>query len=358
LHQGIWNKPPGPGRTISRDPANGVRPLSVQFTDLSSNSPTSWQWNFGDDTANSTVQNPVHTYTAAGTYTVTLTATNAFGSNTTRKSNYITVTPPPPFLDGWSYRKLHTISGSSSLLTDYQIRFKVWNTTGTDSGENVYLGNNVQPDFRDIRFTTTDNTVLPYWVQETGANYAVVWVKVPSIPVTGTQLYLYYGNPSATSQSNGDATFLFFEDFDGTTLNATRWGSSGSVSFSTGVVTLNRQGTDARLYTKNQIYTSKPTITEVKYQHPSRFRNRLYLTTSENGGAPTEYDYGIFNPSVYWNGFTGGNLNANTWYIVRWVDTDSDYTWSVLTGSDTVIFTRNHGSSIANTGYLTFAGTK
>jgi len=215
--------PPVPQVDFIGTPAQGIRPLAVQFTDLSTNSPTSWNWTFGDDSANATVQNPAHTYTAAGSYTVTLTATNSFGSNTTQKSNYITVTPPPPFLPDWSYRKLHTISGSSVPLTDYQVRFKLWNTTGTDTGENVYLGNNVTPDFRDIRFTTTDNTVLPYWVQETGSNYAVVWVRIPSIPTTGTQVYLYYGNPSATSQSNGDDTFLFFDDFSESAINSTKW---------------------------------------------------------------------------------------------------------------------------------------
>ena len=45
----------------------------------------------------------------------------------------------------------------SGDLTDYQVRFTVWNTTGTDNGENVYLGTNVKPDYSDLRFTTIDN---------------------------------------------------------------------------------------------------------------------------------------------------------------------------------------------------------
>lgn len=63
---------------------------SVQFTDQSSNSPTSWNWNFGDG-GTSTIQNPSHTYSTAGTYTVTLTVTNSHGSNTFTRNNYITV---------------------------------------------------------------------------------------------------------------------------------------------------------------------------------------------------------------------------------------------------------------------------
>lgn len=82
--------PPAPA--FSGTPVSGTAPLTVQFTDASTGSPTSWSWSFGDGTT-STVQNPSHTYTTAGTYTVTMTATNAGGSNSLTKTNYITVTP-------------------------------------------------------------------------------------------------------------------------------------------------------------------------------------------------------------------------------------------------------------------------
>jgi len=70
---------------------SGTVPLPVLFVDTSTNSPTSWVWSFGDG-GSSTVQNPVHTYAGAGTYSVTLTATNSAGSNTISQSGYITVT--------------------------------------------------------------------------------------------------------------------------------------------------------------------------------------------------------------------------------------------------------------------------
>jgi PKD repeat protein len=63
---------------------------SISFTDLSSQNPTSWLWDFGDGNT-STQQNPTHTYSANGNYTVSLTATNPFGNNTKTESNYITV---------------------------------------------------------------------------------------------------------------------------------------------------------------------------------------------------------------------------------------------------------------------------
>jgi len=85
-----------PVADFSGTPTTGAAPLVVSFTDTSTNSPTSWSWSFGDSNT-STVQNPSHTY-AAGTYTVSLTATNAGGSDGKTKTNYITATGPPTFV--------------------------------------------------------------------------------------------------------------------------------------------------------------------------------------------------------------------------------------------------------------------
>jgi len=63
---------------------------TVSFTDQSTNQPVSWLWDFGDGNS-STSQNPVHTYTANGAYTVQLTATNATGSGEETKTSYIEV---------------------------------------------------------------------------------------------------------------------------------------------------------------------------------------------------------------------------------------------------------------------------
>jgi len=63
---------------------------SVAFTDNSVLATTTWQWDFGDGNT-STEQNPTHTYTAEGTYTVSLTASNGVLSSTKTKNDYITV---------------------------------------------------------------------------------------------------------------------------------------------------------------------------------------------------------------------------------------------------------------------------
>lgn len=77
-----------------------VRGSSVTFTDQSSYSPTSWQWSFPGGTPSSfngkTPPNIV--YNTVGQYTVTLTVTNTFGTNTATRTNYVTVSEPPTCL--------------------------------------------------------------------------------------------------------------------------------------------------------------------------------------------------------------------------------------------------------------------
>jgi PKD repeat protein len=72
-------------------PISGLSPLVVQFYDQSSGGPTSWDWDFGDGSPHSTMQNPIHTYTGSGSYTITLTANNSFSSDSETKENYIRV---------------------------------------------------------------------------------------------------------------------------------------------------------------------------------------------------------------------------------------------------------------------------
>ncbi len=86
--------PVSPVAGFTGTPTSGSVPLTVQFTDTSTNSPTSWSWDFGDGNT-STAQNPANTYSTAGNYTVSLTATNTAGSNTATQTGYITVSDVP-----------------------------------------------------------------------------------------------------------------------------------------------------------------------------------------------------------------------------------------------------------------------
>ncbi|AKB36565.1 cell surface protein [Methanosarcina siciliae C2J] len=82
--------PAEPVADFTATPTSGDAPLAVNFTDTSTGSPTSWFWDFGDG-ANSTAQNPSHTYSAEGSYTVNLTVENAAGSDFESKSDYIEI---------------------------------------------------------------------------------------------------------------------------------------------------------------------------------------------------------------------------------------------------------------------------
>ena len=105
----------------------------------------------------------------------------------------------PLQISGWSKVKPITIY-SSLVLTNYQISLVI---TDTD----------MQPDYDDVRFGDAGGNCLHYWVQTYTAASALVWVKVPSILTPTTTIYMYYGNPASPKGSDGDATFIYFDDF-------------------------------------------------------------------------------------------------------------------------------------------------
>jgi PKD repeat protein len=84
----------GPVADFAATPQSGLLPLAVTFQDMSAGNPTTWRWDFGDGITSSD-RNPSHTYTRAGTFGVTLTVTNAFGSSSKTKAGYITTGMPP-----------------------------------------------------------------------------------------------------------------------------------------------------------------------------------------------------------------------------------------------------------------------
>jgi PKD repeat protein len=75
---------------FTASPTSDMPPLRVAFTDTSTGSPAAWSWDFGDGVT-STDRNPVHTYNDIGVYTVTLTVTSAYGSDTISQWHYIKV---------------------------------------------------------------------------------------------------------------------------------------------------------------------------------------------------------------------------------------------------------------------------
>ena len=102
------------------------------------------------------------------------------------------------------YRKpVEVLNPGGTALTSFQV--KVTLDEPVDFGKTNAGGS-------DIRFASSSGTEIPYWIEswDDVNTLATIWVKVPNIPVSGTTIYMYYGNSIATSASNGTATFKFF----------------------------------------------------------------------------------------------------------------------------------------------------
>ncbi len=129
------------------------------------------------------------------------------------------------WLEGWSYRKAIIITENSGRdLIDFQVRIYLNNTNFDFTKANA--------DGSDIRITTDDEiTLLPYYIEKWDSTnqQAVIWVKVPSIPAgSSVTIYMYYGNPNAVSESDGEAVFDFFDNFDSGVISPSKWTNNGA----------------------------------------------------------------------------------------------------------------------------------
>jgi PKD repeat protein len=122
----VQTSPVAPAASFSAAPTSGAPPLAVQFTDTSTGGPTAWAWTFGDGTS-SAVQSPTHIYTAAGTYSVTLTVTNSVGTDTVTKTGLISVSSSAGnvgYPDG-------STSGAGAAATGEKPESKLWWNDGS-----------------------------------------------------------------------------------------------------------------------------------------------------------------------------------------------------------------------------------
>lgn len=111
------------------------------------------------------------------------------------------------------YRDINISERSGTALTDFQLDVQLTNGNFTTNSQN---------SGEDIRFTDSKGNELGYWIEDWDANgkSARIWVKV-NIPQRGsTSIRMYYGNPNASSSSNGSRTFIFFDDFENDNLDA------------------------------------------------------------------------------------------------------------------------------------------
>lgn len=133
------------------------------------------------------------------------------------------------FDDSWSYRQTVALTNAGSNQIDYQISFTL-DTSNTAK---------FQADCDDIRVTDISGKLLPHWIESgCSTSSTLIWTKVPSITTSGAIIYVYYGNPSATNIEDGNKVFTFFDDFSKTSVDTTKWTSTGSPAISSGELTL------------------------------------------------------------------------------------------------------------------------
>lgn len=141
-----------------------------------------------------------------------------------------------PCLSGWTYSFPVDIDNSAGpLLTNYQVAI-------TLNSETLILEGKMQIDGDDIRVLDQGGSALSYWIEEESFNSAAskIWVKIPSIAAGGsTTIYVFYGNSSVSSLSNGEDVFELFDGFDDVAINGTTWTTCGTPTTSSGQLVLN-----------------------------------------------------------------------------------------------------------------------
>jgi hypothetical protein len=155
--------------------------------------------------------------------------------------------------DSWGYRQSIDITNASgSNQSDIQVKI----LSNADLSTLISAGK-LQADLDDLRFTDNNGKIIKYWIEDSASSSADVWGVIPSVPTSGTYIYMYYGNSSALSASNvvnvkqaggaittvsgyrihtftGNGIFSTTEDIIAETLVIAGGGGGGSSAFSSG----------------------------------------------------------------------------------------------------------------------------
>jgi PKD repeat protein len=196
-----------PTASFTGEPTSGNAPLSVAFTDHSSGSPTSWNWNFGDGQG-SVLQNPVHVYWAGGEYSVTQTASNEYGTSSVTKQYFVHVLPPltakftadpksgltplvvkftdtstgNPEIWAWDFGDGSTSMGSTNPVHTYtkvgsfDVTLKVSRGLNEDSStQTITVGGAPSANFAADRTTVGENTPVQFTDQTLNSPTSWAW---------------------------------------------------------------------------------------------------------------------------------------------------------------------------------------
>jgi PKD repeat protein len=201
--------------------------MTVQFTDMSSLNPTGWSWSFpGGTPATSTLQNPTVTYPTSGTYNVTLTATNANGSDVETKSAYIVVsgTQVLPLTEGFQNT---TFVPANWGLVDAGADLEVWTRVTGVGGFSVASTaacarfDNYNPDVTNTRdelhtpkynFSNLSSASLTFDVaysqyDNTYSDSLYVYIST-NCGSTWTQIYMKGGSTLGTAPNQTASAFV------------------------------------------------------------------------------------------------------------------------------------------------------
>ncbi len=269
-----------------------------------STTPLQWQGYSLDGQDNVTISgNYTFPMPSNGVHNVQIFGNDTLGDNYASNLRWFTVdTKPLPEEDWLYFREL--IFNPSTPENNFQIKVML--------NDINFEYANANSDGSDLRFYDQNNQKSSYWIESwVYGGDSIVWVNVP---VSGTSsIYMYYGNSQALSESNGEDVFIFFDDFEGSSLNLTKWNTDDDQYSSITV-----SNSQVRLYTRP----------------PSVFYERA------NYGF---HDYYIEHGQTYgYHAITGGAFftpSENNWLIgqMHWINSTSApyYENDVLYSDDT-----------------------
>lgn len=236
---------------------------SVNFTDLSANTPSSWNWTFAGGTpGTSTSQNPSVVYNTAGTYNVTLVATNAHGSNSLTMTGYIVVTAAPVANAGTD---VSICSGSSATLNASGATTYTWlPATGLSSAT---IANPVANPTTTTTYTVTGTT-------SGCSDTDVVIVTVNALPTVSVSPITICEGASGTLTASGAGVYS--------------WAPAAGLSATSGTsVTANPSATTTYTVTGTTVAGCMNTTTVVVTVNPSPVANAGSDVTICNGSSTT-----------------------------------------------------------------------
>ncbi len=275
---------------------------------------------FGD--ANTFIDSPLSFEVEDPDSDLTLFYTDNIIVKETRTKTHTTDTYPVlrKLVTAWKYSKAVTVTNSSGgTLTNYQISFVVDTAALISAGKMQSLGQDIR-----VRDSTKAND-LNFWIETGTINTTTtrIWAKIASLPTGDTTIYLWYGNPNATSASNGENTFPFFDDFPGTTLDTNKWGGNTTdASVSGSILTI------------TSISGWKEIYTLTTYSIPHAFRARINfnaLSASQRNAFYAQDSLG--SNYIAFDQYTDGTQHIRS--TASGVGTDSASSWT--TGSYNVV---------------------